>query len=111
MHISEGVLSPAVIVGVIDRERERILMTRYANRPDSKLAALIAGFMEVGETVEETVRREVFEETGVRVKNIRYYKSQPWAFSGSVLVGFFLLLGGRSGSGCGNWWRDRLAST
>ncbi len=87
-------ISPAVIAGVVDRDRDCILMTRYANRPGSKLAALIAGFMEPGETVEDTVRREVFEEAGVRVKNIRYYKSQPWAFSGSVLMGFYADLDG-----------------
>ncbi len=88
-------ISPAVIVGVVDRGRGRILMTRY-RRPGSKLTALIAGFVEVGETVEGTVRREVFEEAGVRVKNIRYYKSQPWAFSGSVLLGFYADLDGSS---------------
>ncbi len=80
-------ISPAVIVGVVDGEA--ILLTRYANRPNAKLTALIAGFMEVGETFEDTVRREVFEEVGLRAVNIRYYKSQPWAYSGSVLAGFF----------------------
>lgn len=85
-------ISPAVIVGVVDDDR--ILLTRYANRPGSRLGALIAGFMEIGETLEETVQREVFEEVGLRVKNPRYYKSQPWAFSGSVLVGFYVDLDG-----------------
>lgn len=85
-------ISPAVIVGVIDGDR--ILMTRYANRPGSRLGALIAGFMEIGETLEETARREVFEEVGLRVKNLRYYKNQPWAFSGSLLVGFYADLDG-----------------
>ncbi len=81
-------ISPAVIVGVTDGDR--ILMTRYANRPNNTaLTALVAGFMEVGETLEGTVAREVGEEVGLRVKNIRYYKSQPWAFSGSVLIGFY----------------------
>lgn len=85
-------ISPAVIVGVMDGDR--ILLTRYANRPNSQLTALIAGFMEIGETLEDTVRREVMEEVGLRVKNIRYYKSQPWSFSGSVLVGFYADLDG-----------------
>jgi NAD+ diphosphatase len=81
-------ISPAVIVGVTDGDR--ILMTRYANRPNnSALTALVAGFMEIGETLEETVAREVGEEVGLKVKNLRYYNSQPWAFSGSVLVGFY----------------------
>lgn len=84
-------IAPAVIVGVVDGER--LLMTRYANRPYSKLA-LVAGFVEVGETLEDTVRREVLEEVGVRVGAIRYYKSQPWAFSGSLLVGFYAELDG-----------------
>ena len=85
-------ISPAVIVGVLDGDR--ILLTRYANRPNSQLTALIAGFIEIGETLEEAVRREVLEEVGVSVKNIRYYKSQPWSFSGSVLVGFYADLDG-----------------
>ena len=41
--------------------------------------ALIAGFTEIGESIEETIRREVMEEVGLKVKNIRYYKSQPWS--------------------------------
>lgn len=55
---------------------------------------LIAGFAEVGEAVEDTVRREVMEEVGVKVKNIRYYKSQPWPFSDTLLLGFFCELDG-----------------
>ena len=62
-------IAPAVIVGVTDKER--ILMTKYANR-EYKRYALIAGFTEIGETAEETVRREVYEEVGLRVKHIRY---------------------------------------
>ncbi|MDR0361334.1 MAG: NAD(+) diphosphatase [Planctomycetota bacterium] len=84
-------ISPAVIVAVVDGDK--LLLTVYANRNYRRLA-LVAGFMEVGETVEDTVRREVFEEVGIRVKNVRYYKSQPWAFSGSVLMGFFAELDG-----------------
>lgn len=84
-------ISPAVIVGVTNGEK--LLLTKYAGR-DFKRYALIAGFAEIGETIEETVRREVMEETGVRVKNIRYYKSQPWSFSGTLLMGFFADLDG-----------------
>ena len=50
---------------------------------------MIAGFTEIGETLEETVRREVMEEAGIRVKNIRYYKSQPWGIANDILTGFY----------------------
>lgn len=79
-------ISPAVIVGV--RDRGRLLLSKYAGR-NAVRYALIAGFCEIGETLEETVRREVMEETGLRVKNISYYKSQPWSLSGTLLAGFF----------------------
>jgi NAD+ diphosphatase len=55
---------------------------------------LVAGFAEIGETIEETVRREVFEETGLRVKDLRFYKSQPWPLSDSLLMGFWCRLDG-----------------
>lgn len=84
-------ISPAVIVGIVDGDR--LLLTRYADRP-YKRYALIAGFCEVGETLEATVRREVMEEVGLKVKNIRYYKCQPWSFSDSLLAGFFAELDG-----------------
>jgi NAD+ diphosphatase len=84
-------ISPAVIVGV--RDGEKLLLTRYANRPGVNYA-LIAGFCEIGEPIEDTVRREVMEEVGVRVKNIRFYKSQPWGFSSSLLMGFYCDLDG-----------------
>ncbi len=79
-------LNPAVIVAVT--EDDRILLTKYAGRAYTKYA-LIAGYTEIGETVEETVRREVMEEVGLKVKNIRYYKSQPWSFTDTLLMGFF----------------------
>lgn len=68
-------------------------MSKYAGRPYTNYA-LIAGFNEIGESAEQTVAREVMEEVGLKVKNIRYYKSQPWAFSGSLLLGFFCDLDG-----------------
>ncbi|MCR4796147.1 MAG: NAD(+) diphosphatase [Ruminococcus sp.] len=78
-------INPAVIVGVI--KDDSILITRY--RRGFAHNALVAGFTEIGETLEETVRREVMEETGVKVKNIRYYKSQPWGMAQDILVGFY----------------------
>ena len=84
-------ICPAVIVGVTDGDK--ILLTRYAGRAYKKYA-LIAGFAEIRETIEETVSREVMEEVGLRVKNIRYYKSQPWSFSDTLLMGFFADLDG-----------------
>ncbi|MBQ3856272.1 MAG: NUDIX domain-containing protein, partial [Ruminococcus sp.] len=62
---------------------------RYAKNRNYSYDALVAGFTEIGETFEETVAREVGEEVGLKVKNIRYYKSQPWGYSGSILAGFF----------------------
>ncbi|MDO4396233.1 MAG: NAD(+) diphosphatase [Clostridia bacterium] len=84
-------IAPAVIVGVTDGDR--ILMTKYSGR-DYTRYALIAGFTEIGETAEETVAREVMEEVGLKVKNIRYYKSQPWGSESDLLLGYFCDLDG-----------------
>lgn len=84
-------ISPAVIVGVV--HGDKILVTKYDKK--AKYYALVAGYCEIGETIEDTVHREVFEETGVKVKNLKYYKSQPWGFSGSLLSGFFVTLDGK----------------
>ena len=84
-------ISPVVIVAVTNGEN--LLVTRYKDRPYRRYA-LVAGFGEIGESLEDTVRREVYEETGVRVKNPRYYKSQPWGFSSSLLSGFICELDG-----------------
>lgn len=84
-------ICPAVIVAVT--HGNKILMSKYAGR-EFKRYALIAGFNEIGETIEETVRREVMEEVGLKVKNIHYYKSQPWSFTDTLLLGFFCELDG-----------------
>ncbi|MCR4611952.1 MAG: NAD(+) diphosphatase [Lachnospiraceae bacterium] len=78
-------INPAVIVGVINNDK--ILITKY--RTGYAHSALVAGFTEIGETLEETVAREVMEETGIKVKNIRYYKSQPWGMAQDILMGFY----------------------
>lgn len=84
-------ICPCVIVGII--HDGKILVSRYRNSSSTRYA-LIAGFAEVGETIEDTVDREVYEETHLRVKNLRYYKCQPWPFSESLLFGFFCELDG-----------------
>ncbi|MBQ4439207.1 NAD(+) diphosphatase [bacterium] len=78
-------INPAVIVAVT--KGDTLLVTRYRNGYNHN--ALVAGFTEIGETLEQTVAREVMEETGIKVKNIRYYKSQPWGIAQDILVGFF----------------------
>ncbi len=78
-------INPAVIIGV--KNGDRILLTKY--RSGFAHNALVAGFTEFGETLEETVVREVKEETGLSVRNIRYYKSQPWGIAQDVLAGFY----------------------
>ena len=84
-------ICPAVIVGVINGDK--ILLTKYSGR-GYKNYALIAGFTEIGETAEDTVRREVFEEAGVHVKNIRYWNTQPWGIDADLLLGYFADLDG-----------------
>lgn len=78
-------INPAVIVGVTNGDR--LLLTKYNHT--YAYNALIAGFTEIGETMEETVQREVMEEAGLKVKNIRYYKSQPWGIAADILMGFY----------------------
>lgn len=78
-------INPAVIVAV--RNGESLLLTRY--KTGFAHNALIAGFTEIGETAEETVHREVMEEVGLKVKNLQYYKSQPWGIASDLLLGFY----------------------
>lgn len=84
-------ISPAVIIGVTNGNK--LLLSKYAGRAYTKYA-LLAGFVEIGESVEETVKREVMEEVGLKVKNITYYKSQPWSFTDTLLMGFYAELDG-----------------
>lgn len=78
-------ISPAIIVAI--ERGDRLLLARSA-RFAQELYSVLAGFVEPGETLEEAVYREVKEEVGITVKNIRYVGSQPWPFPDSLMVGF-----------------------
>ncbi len=78
-------ISPAIIVTILCDNK--ILLAHNSNF-QRNWYSLIAGYVEIGESLEETVKREVKEEVGLDIKNIRYYKSQPWPFSGSMMIGF-----------------------
>ncbi len=78
-------LSPAVIMLIY--QGENVLLAR-APRFKAGMYSVLAGFVEPGESLEETVAREVKEEVGIEIKNIRYFGSQPWPFPDSLMVGF-----------------------
>lgn len=78
-------ISPAVIVLIVSGDK--LLLARNVNFPGSWYS-LVAGYVDVAETLEETLKREVKEEVGLDIHNIRYYKSQPWPLSGSMMIGF-----------------------
>jgi len=78
-------IPPAVIVLI--QRGEEILLARSPRFPPGRFGA-VAGFVELGETLEEAVRREVAEEVGVRVEDVRYFGSQPWPFGRSLMIGF-----------------------
>jgi NAD+ diphosphatase len=83
--ISYPRLSPAAITAVV--KEDKILLSHYAGFPGSRFT-ITAGFVEPGETLEECIKREIKEEVGVQVKNIRYFGSQPWPFPNSLMIGF-----------------------
>ena len=78
-------LSPAIIVGVV---REGRLLLASAPRFRGAFYSILAGYVEPGESLEQCIHREVWEETKVRVKNIRYFGSQAWPFPHSLMIGF-----------------------
>ena len=84
-------ISPVVIVAV--HNGDKLLMAHNIDNPNPRLF-LISGFVEIGESLEQAVHREVMEEAGLRVKNVRYFSSQPWAFSDSLIAGFTAELDG-----------------
>jgi NAD+ diphosphatase len=83
--ISYPRLSPAVIVAVL--KDNKILLAHYAAFRGN-MRTIIAGFVEPGETLEECLKREIQEEVGLRVKNVKYFSSQPWPFPNSLMIGF-----------------------
>ena len=84
-------IAPAVIIGLTNGDK--LMLSTYAGR-EYKRYGLLAGFIEIGETAEEAVAREVMEEVGLKVRNIRYYKSQPWGIAGNLSIGYFCDLEG-----------------
>lgn len=78
-------LSPAVIIAIVNHGK--ILMAKHSYGLKDRYS-LIAGFIEPGETIEEGVQREIMEEVGIKVKNIKYFGSQPWPFPHSLMIGF-----------------------
>ena len=84
-HINYPRLSPAVIAAII--KNNRILLARN-RRSKSPFYSVLAGFVEPGESLEECVKREIKEEVGITVKNVRYFGSQPWPFPDSLMIAF-----------------------
>lgn len=78
-------VTPAIIVAVMNGDK--ILLAHNKSFAEG-VYSLVAGFVEPGESLEECVRREVLEETGVSIENVRYFKSQPWPFPSSLMIGF-----------------------
>ena len=78
-------IAPAIIVAI--RKNDELLMAKHSYHNNIKYA-LIAGFVEPGESIEEAVHREVLEEVGIKIKNLKYQKSQSWPFPNSLMLGF-----------------------
>lgn len=79
-------ISPAILAAVV--KDDQILLARGVNFPNKKMFSVLAGFVEPGESLESCVTREVYEETGIQVSDIRYFGSQPWPFPDSLMIGF-----------------------
>ena len=79
-------IHPAVNIAI--RNGDSILLIRNMVSGFPRYS-LVAGFIEVGETAEDTVRREAMEEVGLKVKNVRYFGSQPWGIAGNLQIGYF----------------------
>jgi len=79
-------LAPAVM-GLV--RRENMLLLARAQRFPKDMYSALAGFVEPGETLEQCLEREVYEEVGIKVRNVRYFASQPWPFPHSLMIAFF----------------------
>lgn len=84
-YMSYPQICPAIIVGIT--KGDKILLANNKNFPKG-LHSNIAGFVDVNETLEEAVIREVLEEVNIKVKNIKYFSSQPWPYPNSIMIGF-----------------------
>lgn len=84
-HLAYPKIAPVIMV-LVTKGKE-ILLARSPHFPE-KMYSVLAGFVDPGETLEQCVEREVFEEVGVKVKNIRYFDSQSWPFSRSLMIGY-----------------------
>lgn len=80
-------LATAIIVAVTRNDNKEILLVQ-SNKFKGDYLGLVAGFVETGETLEECVHREVMEETHISIKNLTYFKSQPWPYPSGLMVGF-----------------------
>jgi NAD+ diphosphatase len=85
-HRSYPRISPCIIVAI--RKDNQIILAQGPRQKEAGFFSILAGFVESGETLEEAVHREVFEEVGLKVKNVEYYQSQPWPFPHSLMIGF-----------------------
>lgn len=83
--ISYPRISPAIIVAIV--KEGKLLLAKNAKSKHS-FYSVLAGFLEPGETLEQCVEREVMEEVGIEVKNIKYFGNQPWPFPNSLMIGF-----------------------
>lgn len=84
-HTAYPRISPAMMVLI--QRGDQILLARHTQSPSGFYSAL-AGFLEAGESIEDAVHREVFEEVGLTVGNVRYFGSQPWPFPHSLMIAF-----------------------
>ncbi len=83
--ISYPQICPAVITAILKDDK---ILLAHAKAFKGNMYSLVAGFLEPGETLEECVKREIMEEVNLKVKNIRYFGSQPWPFPNSMMIGF-----------------------